>query len=78
MVLVSNTSGKVSASAITTTQIGYLKNAKSNIQEQINNKNYIKEKKQGGIFSVEWDGVYINFFIDSTRVARIKNGSVIG
>lgn len=37
-VLVSNTSGKVSVSSVTSTELGYLDGATSNIQTQLNNK----------------------------------------
>ncbi len=64
-VLISNASGKVTVAGITSTELGYLDNVKSNIQSQIDNKNYIVTR-DGHRISFSWTERAI--YIDDIKV----------
>lgn len=80
-VLISNSTGKVADSSITTTQLGYMAGAKGNIQNQIDNISYIKTIA-GNKLTFNWiaeGGItYLAIFLDNTRIALIRSGSVLG
>lgn len=61
--LVSNSSGKVSVSAVTATKLGYLSNVTSDIQTQINNKNSLKTT-DGHLITFAWTGSVLKIYID--------------
>ena len=80
-VLTSNSAGKVATSSITTTQLGYMTGLKENIQNQIDNISYIKTIA-GNKLTFNWiaeGGItYLAIFLDNTRIALIRSGSVLG
>lgn len=62
-VLVSNSSGKVSASSITSTKLGYLSDVTGNIQAQINNKNSL-QTIDGHLIQFSFVGTVLKIYID--------------
>lgn len=62
-VLVSNSSGKVSASSITSTKLGYLSDVTDNIQAQINNKNSL-QTIDGHLIQFSFVGTVLKIYID--------------
>lgn len=75
-VLVSNSSGKVSASSITSTKLGYLSDVTGNIQAQINNKNLLKtlgdESGNAHAISFKWTAdLHLEIYIDSILVRTL-------
>ncbi len=72
------------ANNLTTTASGKALDARQGkiLNDKINNKTSIFIRKGGSSFSVNWtnenDVMYLDFYIDSTRVARVKANSVLG
>lgn len=62
-VLVSNSSGKVSTSSITSTKLGYLSDVTGNIQAQINNKNSL-QTIDGHLIQFSFVGTVLKIYID--------------
>lgn len=89
--VVSDGSGELAVSAVTSTQLGFLSGAKSNIQTQINNKaskvelnnkSMLKTIDGNHSVSFRWRAdagdLYFDILIDGIAVAIIKGDSVLG
>ena len=83
-VLISNSSGKVAVSSITSTKLGYLSDVTSNIQVQINNKadssdlaNYVPFDNTGEDITISADS--INFYTDggTSNAVTINSAAVV-
>ena len=75
-VLVSNSSGKIAVSStITTTELGYLNNIKSNVQDQLNNKSNLSIKEEVELEASSWRAdktyIYTHSNITETNVVEL-------
>lgn len=72
-VLVSNSSGKVAASSVTSTQLGYLSGAKGNIQNQIDNINSLKGKNGDNVIQFLWGAdMTCTLYVDNVRIGNLN------
>lgn len=81
-VLISNGSGKVAVSAVTSTELGYLDGVTSNVQTQLNNNNFVKISGATNIkSSLAFDRSYTftksGFFVLTIKVSSQTGPTVV-
>ena len=77
-VLISDNSGKVATSSITTAKLGYLSDVTSNIQVQLNDKTTMSEvEAKGYLTSADLQG-YQPLLVSGTNIKTINNQSILG
>lgn len=74
--LISNSAGKVAVASTTVTELEYLHGVKSNVQNQLDNKNILKCRTSTHMVAFEWTGDNkLLIIVDNSVVATFKNGT---